>query len=107
MRQCVYRRVDWREAPLTNIVRAFAPFEPLIFYSDLPDQVFITDADAAEFPTALAQPEHVATWIVMSSQSANYDAVWETLSPRQDWRQQFALRQVVGATYCYERVGSP
>ena len=84
-----------------------APFEPLIFYSDLPDQVFITDANAAEFPTALARPGDVATWIVMSSASANYDAVWETLSPRQDWRQFFVLRQVIGATYFYERVGSP
>jgi 4-amino-4-deoxy-L-arabinose transferase-like glycosyltransferase len=83
-----------------------APFEPLIFYSDLPDQAFITDADAAEFPAALARPENVATWIVMSSRSANYDAVWEALSLRQDWQPYFALRQVIGGTYFYERVGS-
>jgi hypothetical protein len=76
-----------------------------MFYSNLPDHIFITDADAVEFPSALAQPQKYVRWIVMTSRSANDDVVWDALSRRRDWRRYFVLRHVIGTAQFYERVG--
>lgn len=86
-----------------NVLISGAAFEPLIFYSGLPDHAFITDADAVEFPPALAQPQRWVTWIVMASQSANVDLVWSELQARHDWRRYFVLRAVMGSDQFYER----
>jgi hypothetical protein len=88
-----------------NVLISGGPFEPLMFYSNLPDHIFITDADALEFPAALAQPQRFVTWIVMASRSANDDVVWDALSRRRDWRRYFVLRQVIGPARFYESVG--
>jgi hypothetical protein len=88
-----------------NVLISGGPFEPLMFYSNLPDHIFITDADALEFPAALAQPQRYVTWIVMASRSANDDVVWDALSRRRDWRRYFVLRQVIGPARFYESVG--
>ena len=88
-----------------NVLTSGAPFEPLMFYSKLPDHIFITDADAVEFPAALAQPQRHVTWIMMASRSANDDVVWDSLSRRRDWRRYFVLRHVIGTAQFYERAG--
>jgi hypothetical protein len=89
-----------------TILLSEGSFEPMLFLSDLPEHVFLTEANGAEFRTAVAYPEGSVTWIVMDAESANYDAVWATLHNRQDWRQYFVLVRVTGTTQFYERIGS-
>jgi hypothetical protein len=81
------------------------PFEPAIFYSGLPGQVFITDGNGAEFQAALAHPENTVTWIVMNPTGGNFDPVWTSLHQRQDWRAYFVLRKTIGTSQFYERIG--
>lgn len=82
------------------------PFEAAIFYSGLPGHDFVTDGNGPEFYAAVAHPEATVSWIVMTPTGGNYDAVWDGLHDRQDWRRYFALVQVIGPAQIYERVGS-
>jgi hypothetical protein len=79
------------------------PFSVLMYDSHLPDSAFVTDGDGASFRAALAQPETVAAWIVMSPNGGNYDPVWIALHSRNDWRKYYVLRQVFGSTEIYQR----
>jgi Dolichyl-phosphate-mannose-protein mannosyltransferase len=89
-----------------TVLMSEGPFSPMTFYSNLPDRAFLTEANGAEFRTAVAHPETSVTWIVMDSDSVNYDAVWAGLGNRQDWHQYFVLVQVTGTTQIYQRIGS-
>ncbi|MGZ3603251.1 MAG: hypothetical protein ACXVDF_25330, partial [Ktedonobacterales bacterium] len=77
-----------------------------IFSSQLSDTTFVTEGDGADFYAALAHPEQAISCIAMSQQSSNYDAVWDKLHNRQDWRQYFVLRAVIDAVELYQRVGN-
>lgn len=77
-----------------------------IFSSQLPDASFVTEGDGADFYAALAHPEQAVSCIAMAQHSSNYDAVWDKLHTRQDWRQYFVLRAVIHSVELYQRVGN-
>jgi hypothetical protein len=93
-----------------KILISYSPFAPAIFESGLPEKDFVVDGDGARFQEALADPDDSITWIVMAAHSATFDPVWAALSPRQDWRHDYALRQVFntvqGNVQFYKRSGS-
>jgi hypothetical protein len=99
---------DWLAAHYHGgtVLISGGPFESMQFFAGLPDQVFLTEGDAAEFRAAVADPETSATWIVMASDSASFDPVWAALHNRQDWRQYFVLRTTIGTAQIYQRIGS-
>ncbi len=74
----------------------------IMFDSGLPDSAFITESNGAKFRRALAAPQDVATWIVLSPAGSNNE-ISMSLGPRQDWRKYYDLRQVIGDTQFYER----
>lgn len=87
-----------------HILISYAPDAPAMFYSNLPESVFVTDADRAAFQAAVAQPYSTVSWIVMSPDAGN--PVWAALKRRTSWRSHFVLCGTFGATQIYERVGS-
>jgi Dolichyl-phosphate-mannose-protein mannosyltransferase len=59
-----------------TILVSYSPFAPAVFYSNLPDRTFVTDANGKQYLAALAQPQNNdVTWIVMDPGSINYDPV--------------------------------
>jgi hypothetical protein len=87
-----------------HILISYAPDAPTMFYSDLPEGVFVTDTNGATFRATLAQPQDAVSWIVMSPDVGN--PIWAALTKQANWRRHFVLRQTFGATQIYERVGS-
>lgn len=108
----LHREAQWLAAHYHGgkILISYSPFAPVIFDSGLPERDFVVDGDGATFRDALADPGDSITWIVMDAHSANFDPVWHALSPRQDWRHDYVLRQILdtvqGNVQIYERIGS-
>jgi hypothetical protein len=84
-----------------NVLISYGSFAPVIFLSKLPEQRLVTDSDGPAFRAALADPAAHVQWIVMDANSAEYDPVWQALSARQDWTQDFTLQQRIGSVLIY------
>ena len=87
------------------VLFSYVPDVAPMFYSKIPDDDFITDSNGAEFKQALAEPQSVVTWIVLTQTTlADPSPIWLALNGRQDWHQYFILRATFGSTQIYERV---
>jgi len=88
-----------------SVLLSYSPFAPAVFYSQLPDHVFLTDGNGAQYRAAITAPqEHDVTWILMDPGSINFDPISTVLDPRTDWRQNYVLRATIGTAQLYERL---
>ncbi len=87
-----------------HVLISYGSDAPMMFYSNLPESVFISDTDTATFRHALAQPQRAVSWIVMST--GGRDPIWVALERQPGWRRHFVLRRAFGTMQIYERVGS-
>ena len=90
-----------------DILASTAAFDPMIFYTGLPNSDFISDGDGSYFHQAVARPQDYAEWIVMDQHNNNFEAVWSALHVRTDWRRYYALRTTIGSTLIYQRITPP
>lgn len=98
---------QWMNAHCQNghILLSAGSLSTAIFASQLPDTAFVTEGDGSDFSAALVHPEQSVSCIAMAQHSSNYDAVWDRLHGRQDWRQYFVLRKVIDSVELYQQVG--
>lgn len=87
------------------ILLSYSPFAPAVYYSELPDRVFLTDANGPQYHAAIAHPQdHDVSWILMDPESINYDPISVALGQRTDWKQYYVLRATIGTAQIYERL---
>jgi hypothetical protein len=104
----VNAETDWLKAHVHSgaILAGYSSFGSTIFLSGFPDHTFVTDSDGALFQATLAHPERTAAWILMDTNADPRDPVWQALHDRQDWRQHFVLRAVIGSAEIYQRLST-
>ena len=103
----IIAETDWLKAHARasgTILAGYSSYGSVIFLSGFPDHTFVTDSDGTLFRSALEHPERTATWILMDGNADPRDPVWQALHDRQDWRQFYILRAVIGSTQIYERI---
>ena len=92
-----------------NVLITYVNSQSMMFYlltkHQFADRSFITDANGSQFDNAVAHPEALVRWIVMSSDSSNGSSpIWTALHRQTAWRQHFLLVATFGPTQIYERV---
>lgn len=86
------------------VLASYKPDVDMLFFSHVPTQDIITEADATSFAQVLASPQSTAEWIIIDT-STSADPVTEELADRSDWQRFYVLRLVIGTTYLYQRIG--
>ncbi len=86
------------------ILASGGAFTPMMFYTDLPTNDFITENDGAVFHDAIANPQSHAEWILVDPHNNNFDAVWSALRNRSGWRQHYVLRKTFGSVEVFELI---
>ena len=92
-----------------NVLITYVNSQTMMFYlltkHQFADRSFITDANGSQFDNAVAHPEALVRWIVMSSDASNGSSpIWTALHRQTAWRQHFLLVATFGPTQIYERV---
>lgn len=84
------------------------PDAPMIFYmmQGISDERLITDTPDVRFHAAVAQPQTVATWLIVDSAGIPHGSMYLALYKRHDWQKFFVLRKVFGTDAIYERIGA-
>jgi hypothetical protein len=86
-----------------NILISYAPLAPVMYYANVRDSEFITDANGAQFTDALNHPDQWAAWIVVRVNDPE-DVVAVTLGQRQDWQRNYAIVWSSGPVRIYQRI---
>ncbi len=86
-----------------DILLAGNVFGTAMFYSGLPDQQFITEANSAQYLATLAHPEQRVVCILVDTSGTRYDPVWSVLGARSDWRSYFSVQTRTESAVLYVR----
>lgn len=87
-----------------DILASGGAFTPMMFYTNLPSNDFITENDGQSFLAAVTSPQTNAEWVFVDPHNNNFDAVWSALHTRSDWRRHYVLRATFGSVLVFQRI---
>lgn len=105
-RQLQTAEAEWLVAHYSGgaILASNGSFTPMMYYTDLPSNTFITENDGQIFQAAVANPQQNAEWVIVDTHNNNFDAVWSALHTRAHWSQHYVLRKTFGSVELFQLI---